>query len=83
MSQSYRDPATGERRDCRRRGNGVLTYQWLVPILLGILTLGGGGWISTIHAQVSSQSDRLARVETVVLRLPIIEQKLDRALGLK
>ena len=80
MTKQFLDPSTGERRECRRKGNESLTYQWLVPILLGILMLGGGGWVSTIHAQVASQSDRLARVETALLRLPVIEQKLDRVL---
>ena len=83
MTKSFLDPSTGDRRECRRKGNGSLTYQWLVPILLGILMLGGGGGVSTIHAQVASQSDRLARVETALLRLPMIEQKLDRVLEMR
>ena len=84
MSRTIRHPDTGEDMpDRRRNGNGSLTYKWLVPVLLGLLVMGGGGWIATIHAQVADQSDRLARVETVVLRLPIIEQKLDRLLELR
>lgn len=84
MNRTFRHPETGEERpEQRRSGNGTLTYKWLVPILLGLLSLGGGGWVATIHAQVSGQSDRLARVETAVLRLPRIEDKLDRLLELR
>ena len=64
----------------RKYDNGSLTYRWLAGLTLSLVILGGGGWVSLIHAQVVSQSDRLARVETVILRLPIIEQKLDRVL---
>ena len=82
--RTIRCPETGESiPDRRKNGNGSLTYKWLVPVLLSLLMLGGGGWIATIHAQVTGQGDRLARVETAILRLPRIEDKLDRLLELR
>jgi len=81
MTKLFRHPISGEDMpDQRRNGTGSLTYQWLAGILLTILMAGGAGWMTNLNAQVVSQADRLARVETAVLRLPIIEQKLDRVL---
>jgi len=73
MSRTFRHPDSGDKMPERRNGNGNLTYKWLAPVLLGILTIGGAGWMTSINTQLaavvqvgSQRGERLATVESSI-----------------
>ena len=83
MSKAWIKTASYE-GECRREGMGV-TFKWLVGVLLTLLFMGGGAWMTSLYAQVSNlqttsvgHAERLAALESTVKSIDKHMGSMDR-----